>query len=252
MVAAIFVYYVVDRHQWFTRDDWASVITRARVRDTMGWQHWLLDPQDGHWLTVPFLIFAGTRALFGLDSYWPFLIPALVAHVGSVLLVRVICHRYGVSEWTTTLVCSLLLVFGSGWENLVFAIQICYNLSLFVFLAQLVLVDHDGPVDRRDVLGAGLAVIGMMSSGFGPIFMVGIFVFLLIRQRWRALLVAVVPQALAYGWWLLVWSSDPAANRNPGNRSQLPAFVVRGIGSTFEAMTSLPGLAGIAISARSW
>ena len=249
LAGAVVAYFVIGRHQWFTRDDWASVITRERVLDTKGWQHWLFDPQDGHWLTIPFLIFGATRQLFGLDSYWPFLIPALVAHVGSVCMVRVICKRNAVSPWTTTIVCTLLLVFGSGWENLVFAIQICYNLSLFVFLAQIVLVSHDGPADRRDYLGAGLAVIGVMSSGFGPIFTVGVGIMLALRQRWKPLLVAVVPQALAYGWWLVTWSSDPAADARPGNQSLLPAFVARGVSDTFAAMTTLPGLGGLAIIA---
>ena len=249
LVGAFVVYVAVGRNQWFTRDDWAAVITRERVLDTQGWQNWLFDPQDGHWLTVPFLIFAAVRRVFGLDSYWPFLIPALAAHVGSVCLVRIICLRNHVSPWTTTMVCTLLLVFGAGWENLVFAIQICYNLSLFVFLAQIVLVSHDGPADRRDFLGAGLAVIGMMSSGFGPIFMVGVAILLALRQRWKPLLIAVVPQGLAYLWWLVTWSSDPAADARPGNQSQLPAFVAGGVSETFAAMTSLPGLAGIAIIA---
>jgi hypothetical protein len=249
VVGAIAVYVVIGRNQWFTRDDWASIITRETVRRQQGWQHWLFDPQDGHWLTVPFLVFGATRRLFGLDSYWPFLVPTLAAHVGSVFLVRALCRRNGVSPWTTTLVCTVLLVFGAGWENLVFAIQVCYNVSLLVFLAQLLLVDHDGPVDRRDALGAGIAVIGVMSSGFGPIFMVGTAILLGLRQRWKALAVAVIPQALAYGWWLVTWSSDAAANQRGGNRSQLPAFVVRGVGSTFEALTSLPGLAGIAVLA---
>ncbi len=44
----------------------------------------------------------------------------------------------------------LLLVFGAGWENLMFAVQIVYNISLLAFLGQSLLVDHDGPVDRRD------------------------------------------------------------------------------------------------------
>ncbi len=247
--AAFVVYFLVGRNQWFTRDDWASVITRETVLQTKGWQNWLFDPQDGHWLTVPFLIFAALRRAFGLGSYWPFLIPAIAAHVGSVLLTRKICQRYQVSAWTTTLVCSLLLLFGSGWENLIFAIQICYNMSLLVFLAQLFLVDHDGPVDRRDYIGAGLSLIGMMSSGFGPIFMVGILILLALRQRWKALLIAVVPQAAAYGWWLLTWSSDNAANTRSGNRSQIPLFVVRGVSATFDGMTSIPGLGAIALVA---
>ena len=90
-------------------------------------------------------------------------------HLGIVLLVRRVCGRLDVSAWMTTLICSVLLVFGGGWENILFAIQITYNLSLLAFLAQFLLVDHTGPVDRRDWIGSGIAVIGVSSSGFRPV-----------------------------------------------------------------------------------
>jgi len=249
MVAACVVYYVIGRHQWFVRDDWASTLTRDKVKLLHGWEHWLFDPQDGHWMTVPVLVYHYFTSWFGLDSYWPFLIPAMAAHVGAVLLTRVLCRRNGVSEWTTTLVCSMLLVFGSGWENLVFAIQITYNFSLVAFLAQIVLVDHDGPVDRRDWIAVGLSLIGVMSSGFGPIFMVGVFVFLAMRRRWKALLVGLVPQGAAYAWWYLFWEKDPAKEARPGGSAQIPAFVARGVGATFDGLVSLPGLSGLAMLA---
>jgi len=249
LVAACVMYYVIGRHQWFVRDDWASTLTRDKVLHVYGWQHWLLDAQDGHWMTVPVVVYHYLTSWFGLDSYWPFLLPALGAHVAAVLLTRVLCLRNGVSAWTTTLVCSMLLVFGSGWENLVFAIQITYNFSLVAFLAQIVLVDHDGPIDRRDWIAVGLSLIGVISSGFGPIFMVGVFVLLAMRRRWQALLVAIAPQAVAYAWWFLFWESDPAKDQRPGSTAQLPAFVAKGLGATFDALVGLPGLGGIALLA---
>ena len=148
-------------------------------------------------MTPPILIYRGVQNLFGIDSYWPFLVPTMLVHVATVLLVRVLCRRCGVSAWTTTLMCAALLVFGSGWENIVFGIQITYNLSLCAFLAVLVLVDHDGAPDRRDVLAAVVGLIGVMSSGFGPFFVVGAAVFVVVRRRpWRTLLLVVGPQAL--------------------------------------------------------
>jgi hypothetical protein len=249
LLGAVVAYYFVGRHQFFVRDDWTYVLTREFVKRDFGWQHWLLDPQDGHWLTVPVLVYHQTLAWFGLDSYWPFLIPTLISHVVAVLLVRVLCRRNGVSEWTTTLVCTVLLVFGGGWENLVFAIQISYNFSLVAFLAALVLTDHDGAIDRRDYLAAFLGVIGVMSSGFAPIFMVGLVVFLGLRRRWMALLVSVGPQAVLWVWWYLTWGADPAAAEHSGNQSQLPAFFAKGMGATFDALVGLPGLGGIALVA---
>jgi hypothetical protein len=247
LLLAIPIYFIIGRHQWFTRDDWALVLTRETIRRNNGWQSWLFVAQDGHWLALPTLIYHVLFELFGLRWYWPYLLTAMASHVGAVLLARAGCRRLHVTEWTTTLVCSMLIVFGSGFDNIVFAIQVCYNLSLIFFLAQLLLVDHDGPIDGRDYLGAVLGVLGMMTSGFGPIFVVGIATLLILRRRWKALAVAVVPQGLVFGWWLLEWYSDNAADKRPGDRALVPLFFVRGVTATFEAMVAFASLAGVAI-----
>ena len=244
---AVVVYYFAGRHQWFVRDDWDYVIGRDALRRQRGAMHWLLEPQAGHWLTVPILIFHVIKQWFGLRSYWPFLLPTMTAHVGAVLLVRTVCRRSSISAWTTTLICTVLLVFGAGWENMIFAIQISFNLSLVVFLAQIVLVDHDGPVDRRDYLASAIAFIGLMSSGFGTIFMFGIVILLAARRRWLALLVVVGPQCVAATWWYLWWETDGAAQ--PGNAWQLPIFVVRGLVTTFDGLAGIAGFGTLALVA---
>ena len=247
IVLTVIMFAVIGRHQWFTRDDWASLITRPAQRKTEGMSSFLFSPQDGHWMTLPVLLYDATRRAFGLGSYWPFLIPAMAAHIAVVLLARVLCLRHHVSAWTTTLLCSMLLMFGAGWENIIFAIQITFNFSLVAFLAQVVLTDHEGPADHRDWIASGLALIGVMCSGFGPIFIVGIAAVLVLRQRWKALFIAVVPQGLAYGWWYVVWGADPASDSHPGNKSQIPQFAVHGLSATFNALTGLPGLGSIAL-----
>ena len=247
VAVAIGAWFVVGRKQWFVRDDWAFMLTRQTLRTTDGVAAWLFTAQDGHWMTPPLLIYRGLQNLVGFRSYWPYLAVNLALHLAAVLLVRICCKRWGVSAWTTTLVCSVLLVFGAGWENIVFAVQITYNLSLVAFLAQVVLSEHDGPVDRRDYIGAGFGAIGVMSSGFGPFFIVGLVVLLGMRRRWTAMAVAVVPQALLYGWWYIAWETDLANEKYPGPKSNVPAFVVRGVTSTFESLTVLNGLAGLAI-----
>ncbi len=249
MAFGVAVLIIVGRNQWFVRDDWALVITRNTVRDTLGWKDWLFVPQDGHWLTVPVLLYRGLQNALGLDSYVPFLALAVVTHIAAVLLVRIVCRRCGVSPWTTTIVCTLLLLFGAGWENIVFAVQVTYNLSLVAFLAQLVLADHDGPVDRRDVAGAGLAVIGAMSSGFAPVFITGIAIFLAFRRRWAALAVAVLPQGIVYLWWYVFWQSGSTSGVPHGSKALVSSFVAQGLGTTLHSMVVLPGLAGVALLA---
>lgn len=249
LAVSALVFFVVGRRQWFIRDDWAFLISRNVLRDQFGNDEWLLTAQDGHWMTPPILVYRGIQNLVGIDSYWPYLLPTLALHVGIVFAVRELCRRIGMSPWTTTIVCSMLLVFGGGWENIVFAIQITYNLSLAAFLVQVLLVDHDGPPDRRDAFGAVVGVIGVASSGFGPFFIVGLTVLLGLRRRWKALVIAVAPQALAYVWWYVTWQSDLIADRTPGPRSQVPAFLARGVEATFASLLGLPTLAGAGIVA---
>ncbi len=249
VAASLVVLYAGGRRQWFIRDDWALLLTRRRLLHQRGVAAWLFTPQDGHWLTVPAIVFRMIDAVAGLGSYWPYLLTAMVPHIAIVVLVRVLCRRNGVSAWTSTLVCAVLLVFGSGWEDILFAVQISYNLSLLGFLAQLVLTDHDGPVDWRDAAGLACGVVGLLSSGFGPFFIVGIAVFLALRKRWRAAAFAVVPLAIGYGWWWLVYGSDEAATNKPGGKSQVAAFALRGLTATFTGLLGIATLAGVAMVA---
>jgi hypothetical protein len=232
----IAVLFWVGRDQWFVRDDWAFLFSRRRFREVGGLDTMLLQPQDGHWMTWPILTFHAIRAVFGIGSYLPYLIVLWLTHLGIVLLAREWMRRLGVSAWTTTLMTAVLFVFGAGWENLLFAVQIVYNFSLLAFLAHTLLVDHEGPVDRRDWAGAGISLIGVSSSGFGPFFGFGVGLLLALRRRWTAAAIAVVPQALAWSWWWLTWGADPAGE--PGNAGVrfVVSFVQFGVWSTFGSL----------------
>ncbi len=239
----------VGRDQWFLRDDWAFLFSRSRLRDAAGLDAMLLYPQDGHWMTWPILVFHAIRGIFGLGSYLPYLAVLWATHVAIVVLVRAWLIRLGVSVWTTTLLTAVLLVFGAGWENLLFAVQIVYNFSLIAFLAQMLLVDHDGPVDRRDWAGSGISLIGVSSSGFGPFFGFGVAVLLVLRRRWTAAAIAVVPQAVAWSWWWLTWGADPAGDAGSAGLGFVRGFVQYGLWSTLGGMvgTGILGYSALAL-----
>ena len=57
----VLIVIVIGRNQWFARDDWAFLFTRERLHETAGLDAMLLEPQDGHWMTWPILVF---RALY--------------------------------------------------------------------------------------------------------------------------------------------------------------------------------------------
>ncbi len=249
LAASLIVFYLVGRNQWFIRDDWAFIFTREKVHQASGLGDMLFMAQDGHWMTIPIVIWRGIHAVFGTGSYWPYLLPTMACHVGVAVLVRKLSIRVGVSEWTATILAGTLVVFGSGWENIVFAIQLVYNLSLLAFLVQLRLMDHDGPPDRRDAFGAVAGLVAVASSGFGPFFIFGILFFAVIRRRWRAAIIATVPMGVASAWWWLFWGSDPAGDSIGSSPSQVPAYVNRGLSAVFQGLTSTASLVGISLIA---
>lgn len=248
LAGSVIVVYVVGRNQWFIRDDWAFVFTRERVHQTSGLDAMLFMAQDGHWMTVPIMIFRLIHAIFGTGSYWPYLLSAIACHFGIVVMVRLVSLRVGVSEWTATILAGTFAVFGSGWENIVFAVQLTYNLSLLAFLVHLWLIDHDGPPNRRDALGVVAGLVAVSSSGFGPFFIVGTLLFMIMRRRWTAAAIATGPAALASAWWWLVWGQDPAG-RSSRSLTQVPAYVNRGLSAVFQGLTSTASLVGIALIA---
>jgi hypothetical protein len=244
LVCAAIALVVVGRHQWFIRDDWAFIFTRERLHRSGGLDDMLFVAQDGHWMTIPIVVYRVVHAIFGTGSYWPYLIPTMACHLGIAVMVRKLSLRIGVTPWTATILAGTLAVFGSGWENIVFAIQLVYNLSLLAFLVHLWLIDHDGPPDRRDALGAVAGLVAVSSSGFGPFFIVGTLVFMLLRRRWKAAALAVVPAGLASAWWWLFWGKDPAGDALHSRLSDVPAYVRHGIEAVFQslAMSSLVGV----------
>jgi hypothetical protein len=143
----------------------------------------------------------------------------------------------------------MLAVFGSGWENIVFAIQLVYNLSLLGFLVHLALIDHEGPPNHRDALGVIAGLVAVASSGFGPFFIVGTLVFMVMRRRWKAAAIATIPTTVACAWWWLFYGQDPAGKANGGSFSELPSYVNRGLEAVFQGMTSTASLVGVALLA---
>lgn len=239
---------VVGRRFWFAADDWAFLYTRQRVLVNESFVAMIMRPQDGHWMVWPILTFRLLHGAFGVGSYWPYLVPLWITHVGCVLLARVWMGRLGVSAWSTTLMTAVLLLFGAGWENLFFAVQIVYGFSMLAFLGQMLLVDHDGPVDQRDWWGALLGCIGVSSSGFGAFFAMGVGVLLVLRRRWRAALVAVVPQAVLLAWWWLTWGDDPAGDAATAGPVFVSDFVYRGVYSTFASLVGSYALSWSAVA----
>src|SRR4029077_2625645 len=147
---------------WFWADDWDFLA--ARTGGNLGD---LFRPHYQHWTTLPILAYRLLWTIFGIRHYVPYQLLVIALHLVAALLLRTVMQRAGVRPWLATLIAGAFVFFGSGAENILIAFQITFVGSLVFGLAQLLLADHDGPVNRRDWLGLLAGLAALMCSGVG-------------------------------------------------------------------------------------
>ena len=119
---------------WFFRDDWLF-ITDRELTDPGS----LFEPHNGHWSTVPIVVFRVLYRIFGIDSYRPYQAAVVVMHLGVCVLVRIIARRVGVGPWLATVLAGLLVLFGAGREDIIWGFQVGFTGAMFFALLLLVL-----------------------------------------------------------------------------------------------------------------
>lgn len=196
MAVAFCLFAWLGRYEWFARDEWAFLAIPPRS----GMRFYLF-PHNQHWVTLPLLLYRCLWRVIGLNSYRPYQACLLLLHLSAAFLVRLILRRMAVRPWTSTLVASLLLFFGSGYRNIVHAFQITMVGSVVFGLAHLLLSNRDGGLSRYDVGGLVAGLLGLMCSAVAVPMVFAVSVAVLIRRGWRI----ATFHALPLGIVLLIW-----------------------------------------------
>ncbi len=217
LLAAFATWAYLDRDLWFFGDEW-DFLTR---RGLHGAHFSLWAPHNEHWSVLPILLWRAIYSLEHLSSYWPYLVPLLLAHVAVVHLVWRRCMREGADPWVATALGLLLGFLGAGAEDLVWAFQIGFLSSLLFGLLAME-VAEGAPAQGeapyllaplwprrltsarplvRDAAAAGLALAALMCSTVGVASCVALAVLLLGRSGWRRAFRALVVPLCAYGIW---------------------------------------------------
>jgi hypothetical protein len=195
-VAAIVIPTVIGKDRWFFGDEWEFIAGRH--------DHGLADlftPFQQHWTTLPIVTYRLLYAMFGVRTYVPYLMVVVVLHLTTAALLRVVMRRVGVGPWIATITASILVLFGPGEQNIVWAFQIAFDAALVFGLLQLLGADHDGPIDRRDWLGLLAGALGLMCSGVAPVMVAVVGVAALVRRGWRPALFHTAPLVALYLTW---------------------------------------------------
>jgi hypothetical protein len=195
LVAAAAFIYAHGTHLSFYVDEWAFLIDRRGHSPAV-----FLDPDNGHLVAVPILIYKLLFALFGAGSYVPFRALALGFQLASATLLFVLLRRR-VGDGIALAGTILLLFLGPAWEPIISPVSIITLSSLVTGLGMLVLLD--GRRRRTDALACLLLAVSLASFSYGPAFAVAAAVQIALepgarRRAW----VVLIPVAL-YALWLI-------------------------------------------------
>jgi hypothetical protein len=193
----------VSRDLSFWYDEWEFVLRRPVSIES------LVKPWGGGQPQVlPVLIWQAITAVFGTSSYWPFLVAAWIAHASVVAAVYAMTR----SPWVGL----VMLVLGSGGQNIVWAFQIGMMLATALGLWAIWIAP------RRPALAGVLLVGGVLSHGVGVAFAAACAVRLALERR-RAVAWIALPAA---GW--LAWRIVAGAQSSL-SMAGLPVFVLDGM-----------------------
>jgi hypothetical protein len=237
LAAALALFLVFGHSQWFFLDDWDYLADRG-LGD-------VLRPHNEHWSTLPILVYRALWGVFGIRTYVPYQLIAILLHLTAAVLLRRVMRRAGVRPWIATVAASLFVLFGVGYQNVVFAFQMAWGASLVLGLTHLLLADHDGPIGRRDWIGLLAGLAGILCSGLAVTMIVVVGVSVLIRRGWRAALFHTAPLGLLYVIWWLAFARGDYATAS-GSIDLVVRFVATGLSAAFGEMGQLPG-AGFAL-----
>lgn len=214
LVVAVPVLLHLGRDRWFRYDDWDFLAARSATD-----LHSLFTPHNVHWSTLPILLYRGLWTAFGIRSYLPYELAAILSHVVVVSLLWVVMRKATVRPWTATAACVLLLFLGSGDENILWSFGVTFTAAIALGLAQLVLSSHDGPLDRRDWWGLAAGLAALLCSGVAVTMVFVVALAMLIRRGWRVAAFHAAPLAAVFLVWFVAFGRDavsaPAHSESP-------------------------------------
>jgi hypothetical protein len=204
-----------------------------------------LQPYNGHPTMLTRLIYTALLATVGLRSYLPYMAILLALHATSaVLLFELVRRRAG--DLLGIASAALLLVIGTGWENVLWAFQMSFVGSVACGLGALVALESNAR--WRMSIVAILLTVSLTFSAVGLFFGLAAGVRLVGTRERRKELLWLVPVAILFGAWFIAFglhgppsSSAPA----PSNISVLPLYTLWGLGASAAGLIGEGGWLGI-------
>lgn len=237
----------INRHTWFIGDDFAILTTRYFAAADGNWTQALLLPHNDHLVALPVFVFIGLGHLVGLDNHLVYMLPAIFMHIAILFAIAIILKERCSSTLTALSAVCCVAFMSAGYEVLMMATNMAHVAPIFLGLYQLILVDHDGNISKRDIVASMLGVIAVLCAGTSIPLIATIALFLILQRRFkRAMLIAVPPATLWLIWFVQYGTLNHGVKGDTqyatfSKMGQIAQYVINGIRGSLEAITHIGG-----------
>ena len=237
----------INRTTWFLGDDFAILTNRYFAAASGNWSQALFLPHNDHLVAIPVLVFIALGHVVGLNNHLVYMLPAIFMHIAILFAVAIILKKRCASTLTALSAVCCVAFMSAGFEVLMMATNMAHVAPIFIGLYQIILVDHDGDISRRDIVAATLGVIAVFCAGTSIPLIAMIAMFLLLQRQFkRAALIAVPPATL----WLLWFFKYGTLNHGVKGDMQYSTFekmlqiaqyAMSGLRGSLEAISHIGG-----------
>lgn len=197
--ALALLYWHRDIGPWL--DEWPLLI----ARDGVGAQQ-LFGEHNGHLMLLPVLVYKLVGVLFSPGATWPLAVVSTGLQMLVATLVFVFVRRR-LGSWPALLIGVLVLFLGTGWEVIVWSVNIGW-LGAFAAGLGALLVFETGDSRRIRMWSSALLLVALCCGGIGLVFVLGIATGVFWRERRTKTLAVVAMPLVFYTVWYLVWGLD--------------------------------------------
>jgi hypothetical protein len=208
----------VGRELGFHYDEWNWVI-----HDYGGGLHTLFVPHVGNISVFPVIAYKILFHLAGLNHHMYYRLVVVVLHLMACTLIFFLASPR-IGRVPALLAMALILFLGAAWEDLLWAFQMGYMLSIVGGLAAFLLLERRDL--RGDVAATAFLVLAAGSSSLGIAMIAGVFIELAWQRRLRRAWVVLVPAVLYAIWYLKYGESElteASLINSPGYAADLAA-----------------------------
>ena len=237
----------INRNTWFLGDDFAILTDRYFASLDGNWSQALLLPHNDHLIALPVLVFIALGHLVGLNNHLVYMLPAIFMHIAILLAIAIILKKRCTSTLTALSAVCCIAFLSAGYEVLMMATNMAHVAPIFLGLYQLILVDHDGDISKRDIVATMLGVIAVLCAGTSIPLIVMIALFLVLQRQYkRAVLIALPPASLWLMWFFRYGTLNHGVKGDTqyttfNKTEQIAQYVIKGMQGSLEAISHISG-----------